>query len=134
MPFYFKPIGFVHTELKKSEIPRHWSHSDVVGTIEFRERFWQGARDICTGDRIYVIFVFHESPPFSSGLLRQVPAHGTEPRGVFSIGSPRRPNPIGLSVLKVLEVGANRITVKGIDMFDGTPVLDIKPWVDHPNG
>jgi tRNA (Thr-GGU) A37 N-methylase len=59
----------------------------------------------------------------------QIPAQGTTPKGVFSIGSPVRPNPIGLSVLKVLKVAGNKITVKGIDMFDGTPVLDIKPHV-----
>jgi tRNA (adenine37-N6)-methyltransferase len=134
MPFLFEPIGFIRTDLEKQEIPRHWSHSDVVGSIEIDKRFWLGACDICAGDRIYVIFVFHESPPFSSGLLRQLPALQTKPRGIFSIGSPRRPNPIGLSILKVLEVGANRIAVKGIDMFDGTPVLDIKPWVDHQKG
>jgi tRNA (adenine37-N6)-methyltransferase len=134
MKFYVEPIGFVRTDLEKSEIPRHWSISDAMGSIEISERFRQGACDICAGDRIYVIFVFHESPPFSSGMLRQVPFHGTGPRGIFSIGSPRRPNPIGLSILEVLEADAGRLTVKGIDMFDGTPVLDIKPCIDHRKG
>jgi len=62
-------------------------------------------------------------------LLLQVPAERNEPKGIFSIGSPRRPNPIGLSILKVLDVADNRIMVRGIDMFDGTPVLDIKPCI-----
>jgi tRNA-Thr(GGU) m(6)t(6)A37 methyltransferase TsaA len=129
MPFSFKPIGYVRTDRAKEEIPRHWSHSDAVGSIEIDARYLPGARDIGPGDYIYVIFVFHESPPFSPASLLQVPAHRTEPRGVFSIGSPLRPNPIGLSVLKVLEVVGNRLEVQGIDMFDGTPVLDIKPYV-----
>lgn len=127
MLFSFKPIGFVRTDLSKEEIPRHWSHSDAVGSIEIDAPYLPGARDIRAGDQIYVIFVFHESLPFSPAWLLQVPALRTEPKGVFSIGSPLRPNPIGLSVLKVLEVAGNSFKVQGIDMFDGTPVLDIKP-------
>ena len=134
MQFSFAPIGFVRTGIAKEDVPRHFSDSDAVGSIEIAKRYLQGIRDIRAGDEIYVIFVFHESPPFSSASLMQVPALRREPKGVFSIGSPRRPNPIGLSIVKVLEVADTRIKVQGIDMFDGTPVLDIKPCIAHRHG
>ena len=129
MQFSFTPIGIVHTDLATEETPRHWSISDAVGVIEIDETYRKGIRDIRPGNQIYVIFVFHESPPFSPERLLQIPALRNKPKGIFSIGSPVRPNPIGLSVLDVLKVEGNTITVKGIDMFNGTPVLDIKPYV-----
>ena len=131
MVFSFKPIGFVHTDTAKEKTPRHWSISDEVGTIKIDEKFLKGVQDIREGDQIYVIFVFHEGKPFTKELLTQVPARGNKPKGIFSIGSPRRPNPIGLSVLDVLKVDGNQITVKGVDMYDGTPVLDIKPYIQR---
>jgi tRNA-Thr(GGU) m(6)t(6)A37 methyltransferase TsaA len=88
-----------------------------------------GLGDIQPGERIVVLFHFHRSAPFEPGLLRQRPPHRDADVGVFSICSPRRPNPIGLSVLEVTAINENRIRVRGIDMFDGTPILDIKPLV-----
>lgn len=127
--YKFKPIGYVKT--KAETIPRHWSISDVEGEIVIEPEYKLGLRDIKAGDKIVVLFVFHKSPPFNSDKLIQKPPHLNETKGVFSTCSPHRPNPIGLSVLEVLEVRDNVIKVKGLDMFDGTPVLDIKPYIKY---
>ena len=123
----FNPIGVVHTAART--VPRHWSLSEVEGTLEVSPQFQQGLSHIRPGQRIVVLFHFHKSPPFHPGQLCQKPPHAEAAMGVFSICSPFRPNPIGLSVVEVLAVAENRIRVKGIDMLDGTPVLDIKPYV-----
>jgi tRNA-Thr(GGU) m(6)t(6)A37 methyltransferase TsaA len=124
--YIFHPIGYVRTEAK--EIPRHWSISEIEGYLELKPEYQEGLRDFKKGDKIVVLFVFHKSPPFTPEKLLQKPPHSQELKGVFSTCSPIRPNPIGLSVLEVLEVSDNKVKVKGIDMFDGTPVLDLKPF------
>ena len=127
MNIVMKPIGFIRTDVVK--VPRHWSVSDAEGTLVIDEKYLQGLEDISVGERIVVIFHFHQSQGFSPQFLRQTPPHRVEPLGVFSICSPIRPNPIGMSVLKVLGIKGNTIHFKGLDMIDGTPVLDIKPFV-----
>ena len=109
------------------DIPRHWTVSELEGDIEIRSDFVAGLANIAAGQKIMVLFLFDRSPPFSSDLLTQETRHSKEIKGVFSICSPQRPNPIGLSVLEVLAVEGCRLRVRGLDMFDGTPVLDIKP-------
>ena len=129
-PVVLHPIGVVRTDCKK--LPRHWTCSDVEGELVIDERYEQGLCDIKEGDRIVVLFHFHKSPPFSPEMLRQTPPHRNRKLGVFSICSPRRPNPLGLSVLRVLQVNGCTLLVKGLDMIDGTPILDIKPFVTAP--
>ncbi len=124
----FKPIGVVRSAEKN--VPRHWTVSDVEGILEIAPDFVRGLRDIRPGQRIVVLFWFHRSASFTPDMLVQTPSHRGTPTGVFSICSPRRPNPIGLSVVQVLEVSENRVRVRGIDMVDGTPVLDIKPHIE----
>jgi tRNA-Thr(GGU) m(6)t(6)A37 methyltransferase TsaA len=89
----------------------------------------EGLKDIRSGQEIVVIFHFHKSREFSPADLSQKPPHRSRQMGVFSICSPFRPNPIGMSVLSVLGVSGNTIHVRGLDMIDGTPILDIKPHV-----
>jgi tRNA-Thr(GGU) m(6)t(6)A37 methyltransferase TsaA len=122
-----EPIGFLHTEAE--QVPRHWALSDVEGTLHIDERYLDGLKDIEAGQRIVVIFHFHRSPAFTPELLTQKPPHRSRELGVFSICSPLRPNPIGMSVLEVLRIDGNVLCVRGVDMLDGTPVLDIKPYV-----
>ncbi|MCD6490364.1 MAG: tRNA (N6-threonylcarbamoyladenosine(37)-N6)-methyltransferase TrmO [Thermodesulfobacterium sp.] len=124
--YIFKPIGYVKTSA--TSIPRHWSYSDVEGEIIIDPEYKEGLKDIKSGDKIVVLFCFHKSPPFIKDKLIQKPPHKDSPKGVFSLCSPIRPNPIGLSVLEVLDVKDNIIKVKRIDMFDGTPIFDIKPY------
>ena len=128
MKITLEPIGFVRTEAER--IPRHWSLSQVEGTLIIDKMYLRGLKDIRRDQRIVVIFHFHRSPKFISSFLTQNPPHREDEVGVFSICSPLRPNPIGMSVLEVLEREANHIAVKGLDMEDGTPILDIKPLVE----
>lgn len=128
MPIEFEPIGTFHTDA--ADIPRHWSISEVTGRIIIDERYTEGLKDIKPGQKIIVLFHFHKSAKFDPDLLIQHPPHRSQAMGVFSICSPRRPNPIGLSVLEVIDIDKNVITVRRADMIDGTPVLDIKPHIE----
>jgi len=134
--YRFKPIGFARTPTE--DVPRHWSISDVEGDLVIDEAYTEGLSHVVPGQKIVVIFVFHRSPRFTPDRLRQIPATRREGRGVFSICSPIRPNPLGLSVLEVLAVEGGVIRVRGMDMLDGTPILDLKPYVtgtsDCPSG
>ena len=132
MSIELRPIGFVRTEVQ--ELPRHWSVSEVEGTLVIGEEYSEGLRDLRAGQRIVVIFHFHRSPGFSPELLRQRSAQTSRETGVFDTCSPVRPNPIGMSVLEVLGVRRASIDVKRLDMLDGTPILDIKPHVELPSG
>lgn len=127
MTITLEPIGVVHTDAQR--VPRHWTVSEVEGTLVLQDGLIEGLRSIEPGQRIVVLFHFDRSPPFDAAHLSQRPPNAAEDRGVFSICSPIRPNPIGMSVLEVLEIQAATIRVKGVDMLDGTPILDIKPHV-----
>jgi tRNA (adenine37-N6)-methyltransferase len=127
MSITLAPIGIVRT--CAVDLPRHWSVSDVAGTLVLDEDYLEGLRDIEPGQRIVVLFHFHRSPPFSSERLRQTSGETGQEMGVFSLCSPVRPNPIGLSVLDVVSVKGAHVDVRGLDMLDGTPILDIKPYV-----
>lgn len=120
-----KPIGRVRTEAAR--VPRNWWLSDVEGFLEIDPALVEGLRDVRLGQRLLVLFHFHQSPAFSLDKLVQKPPHRDLPMGVFSICSPVRPNPIGLSVVEVLEVNGSTLRVRGLDMLDGTPILDLKP-------
>jgi tRNA-Thr(GGU) m(6)t(6)A37 methyltransferase TsaA len=123
----FKPIGYVKTDVQI--VPRHWTISDVEGIIVLDEIYTDGLKDIKIGEDIIVIFYFHQSKEFEPRHLIQIPPHRNEQLGVFSTCSPIRPNPIGMSVVEVLDIKGNVIHVKGLDMIDGTPILDIKPLI-----
>lgn len=128
MSIELEPIGFVRTDAE--EIPRHWRVSDVEGVLVIDEKYLEGLSDIEPGQRVVVIFNFHRSPEFSSRFLRQTPPHSDKETGVFSTCSPVRPNPIGMSVLEVLEIKGATIRVSRLDMLEGTPILDIKPHIE----
>ncbi|MGQ9689440.1 MAG: tRNA (N6-threonylcarbamoyladenosine(37)-N6)-methyltransferase TrmO [Desulfobaccales bacterium] len=130
MAVEFHPIGVVETEA--TEIPRHWSVSEVEGRLVIDPRYQEGLRDIQPGQRLVVLFHFDHSKPFEPHHLVQKPPHRQERLGVFSTCSPVRPNPLGMSILEVLEVQGNVIRVKGLDMLNGTPILDLKPFVPPP--
>ena len=125
MSIEMKPIGYVHNNAK--DIPRSWKVSDVEGELVMDEFYLEGLRDIQPGQRIYVIFHFHKSPKFSEQFMRIKPPIHDRKVGVFNTHSPFRPNSIGMSILDVLEVKGTVIRVKGLDMLDKTPILDIKP-------
>ena len=120
-----EPIGFVSTDAE--EVPRSWTVSDVEGSLVIDEIYLEALRDIKAGQRIFVVFHFHKSPKFTSQFMRIKPPIRDKKVGVFSTHSPFRPNPIGLSLLEVLGIDGNIVRVKGLDMVDKTPILDIKP-------
>ncbi len=124
-----KPIGYIRHCHK--DIPRHWSLSELEGEIVIDEDYVLGIRDIKAGNLIVILFLFDRAVSFTMDRLIVKPPHCDEYRGVFSTCSPVRPNPIGLSIVEVLEVHDFTIKVKRIDMFDGTPVLDIKPYIPY---
>ena len=121
-----KPIGIVHTA--ETQMPRHHTRSDVEGTLEIDEQYLEGMRDIKAGDRLIVLFHFSQSPPFTPERLVQNPPHHDKAKGVFSICSPVRPNPIGMDIVEVMGVERNVIRARRLDMRDGTPILDVKPF------
>lgn len=127
MQVLMTPIGVFHT--KETNIPRHWSISNVIGDIVIEKKYQAALQDVHPGQKIIVIFHFHKSQPFTSDHLIQKPKHRDGQMGVFSICSPLRPNPLGLSILEVLAIKENVITIAHADMIDGTPILDIKPYV-----
>ena len=125
MAIEFEPIGFVET--KAVSIPRHWTISSVLGKIVVRAAYTEGLKDIQKGQDIIVLFNFHQSREFTEHHLVQKPPHRSEQLGVFSTCSPIRPNPLGMSVLRVIDRKENVVFVEGLDMVDRTPILDIKP-------
>jgi tRNA (adenine37-N6)-methyltransferase len=128
MSIELRPIGFARTDAQ--ELPRHCSVSEVEGTLVIDEEYSEGLRDIEAGQRIVVIFYFHRSPLFSPELLRQTSGQLGREMGVSSICSPVRPNPIGMSVLEALGTRGASIDVRRLDKLDGTPILDIKPYIE----
>jgi tRNA-Thr(GGU) m(6)t(6)A37 methyltransferase TsaA len=128
MGLEIKPIGVVRTNAE--DIPRHWSISDVEGTLDIDAKYAEGLRDIEPGQRIVVLFHFDRSSAFSPNDLVQMSGGAGRDMGVFSTCSPVRPNPIGMSIVEVLGIRGGNIDVRGLDMLDGTPILDIKPHIE----
>ncbi|HET9904947.1 MAG TPA: tRNA (N6-threonylcarbamoyladenosine(37)-N6)-methyltransferase TrmO [Xanthobacteraceae bacterium] len=119
-------IGTIRTPWKtRGECPRNPRESDAVCTIVVDPRFAPALRDIETCSHIVVLYWMHRA---RRDLVVQVPRHYGTPRGSFALRSPVRPNPIALSVARLLSVEGNRLTVRGLDCLDGTPLLDLKPY------
>lgn len=97
-------------------------------TIELDPRYVPGLSGLSVGDVVVLMYWFDQS---RRDLIVQVPPFGGGPRGVFSLRSPKRPNPIALASVTIteLDLDAARIGIDAIDCFDGTPLLDIKPWI-----
>ncbi len=126
MKISYESIGVMHCELKEREdAPLFYNVSDIKGEIEVFEQFAAGLQGIERNDYIAVIFHFHRAG--ESALVLKHHRSG-KMEGVFNLCSPRRPNSIGLSILKLEEVRGNRLLVDHVDMLDGTPILDIKPY------
>ena len=126
--FRFAPIGFVRSpHATRDDVPKGLGASHVAeGTIEIRPELGDGLRDIDGFSHLYVVWVFDRSEGYQ--LIGRNPTDGRE-HGVFATRSPRRPNPIGLSVVELLGRKGNVLRVRGVDMLDGTPVLDLKPYL-----
>jgi tRNA-Thr(GGU) m(6)t(6)A37 methyltransferase TsaA len=124
----FKPIGYIESTFKKKdEVPRQFFKSNTMGKIEIYEQYKEGLSDLDGFSYIYVLYLFHKSEGYK---LKIKPYFGSSERGLFSTRYPERPNPIGLSIYQLIGIEDNILHVKGVDVLSGTPVLDIKPYVD----
>jgi len=125
----FKPIGTIYTPFDEfDKIPRQGRFADNnQGRAVINEEFSAGLKDLDTFTHAHLIFYFHKKD--EALKLLQYPKDRTISRGVFSIRSPLRPNKIGLTIVKIVSVENNSLHFTGADMIDGTPLLDIKPYV-----
>jgi tRNA-Thr(GGU) m(6)t(6)A37 methyltransferase TsaA len=123
----YRPIGVVHSPFTDQRgTPIQPSRADGArGTVEIFSEFAEGLSDLAGFSHIYLICHLHRIEGYE---LKVVPYLDTVRRGLFATRSPRRPNPIGLSVVDLISIEGNVLTVENIDMLDGTPVLDIKPF------
>lgn len=121
-----KPIGIVHFKLKTREELINSKIDENIGEIEIFKEYKKGLCDIDGFSHIAVIFWMHKSS-FQSLKVRPI-FHPDKLRGVFATRHPDRPNPIGLTIVELLERKGNILKVKGVDMIDGTMVVDIKPY------
>jgi tRNA (adenine37-N6)-methyltransferase len=135
MEIRYHPIGTVRSPFKDVEgMPIQPAGADgAQGLIQLSPEYLDGLKDIDGFSHIIVVYHFHRAGAKS---LTVTPFLDSEPRGVFATRAPRRPNPIGLSVLRLLRVEGCVLHVADIDILDGTPVLDVKPYVpefDRPD-
>ncbi len=131
MEIKFSSIGFIRSPFKNLEEIQEKRYKlasgfeDFIGEIEIKEEFEEGLKDIEGFSHLIVVFFFHM---INKGRLKVIPPLDGNERGVFSTRSPFRPNPIGITIVELIERKGRFLRVKGIDMIDGTPVLDIKPY------
>ena len=121
------PIGIIHTPFQcKKDTPIQPFRSEAKGRIEIFKKYEDGLRDTDRFSHLILIYKFHKSRGYR---LRVKPFLDDQLRGLFATRYPRRPNQIGLTVVKLLKRKGNILFVKGIDVVDGSPLLDIKPYV-----
>lgn len=122
-----KPIGIIHTPFThKKETPIQPFKSKSTGRVEVFKQYADGLRDIEGFSHIILIYAFHKSRGYS---LSVKPFMDKKQRGLFATRYPRRPNQIGLTFVRLVRKKGNVLYVRGIDVIDGTPLLDIKPYV-----
>ncbi len=134
MNIVYKPIGIIHSPFKDIKgMPIQPSRSDGTGgTVEIFPEFVKGLADLEGFSHITLLYYFHKTSGFS---LTVTPFLDTRKRGVFSTRAPRRPNPIGLSIVRLTGIEKGVLKIENIDVLDQTPLIDIKPHVpefDHP--
>jgi len=134
--YSFEPIGFVHSPFaERADAPRQATvANDVPGRIELLAgRGFEDALDgLAAWERIWVLFVFHKNVEQARGWKPRVqPPRSEGKQGVFATRSPHRPNPIGLSAVTIDRVEGLVVHVRGVDLLDGTPVIDLKPYVAY---
>lgn len=123
-----QPIGIIHSPFKElSGMPiQPAGASGVKGAVEVFEKFRAGLKDLDGFSHIILLYHFHRSQGFD---LQVVPFMDSEPRGLFATRAPKRPNPIGLSVVQLDKIEDGVLQIQNVDTLDATPLLDIKPYV-----
>lgn len=130
MKIEYAPIGIIRSPFKELEgMPiQPTGAAGVEGTVEVFEEFREGLKDLEGFSHLILLYHFHSSRGFE---LAVVPFLDTEPRGLFATRAPKRPNPIGLSVVQLDRIEEGILYIRNVDILDGTPLLDIKPYVPH---
>lgn len=127
MEYILKPIGIIHSPfLTLESMPIQSSRSQARGRVEVSPQFAAGLDDLEGFSHIYLLYIFHCSKGCE---LKVKPYLDDIPHGLFATRFPCRPNPLGLSVVSLLSRRENLLEVEGIDVLDGTPLVDIKPYV-----
>ncbi len=126
--FTMRPIGVIRSPYTEtSQIPKGpGAEHNAEGVLELLPEYEAGLKDIEGFSHLFVLWVFDRATGYD---LVATPPVDPRPHGVFSTRSPRRPNPIGLTVVRLLGRDAYKLQVRGVDMLDGTPILDIKPYM-----
>jgi tRNA (adenine37-N6)-methyltransferase len=124
----FKPIGIIHSPFKDTQgMPIQPSGAaGVKGSVEVFDQYQAGLKDLDGFSHIILLYYFHLAKGFK---LQVVPFMDSKPRGLFSTRAPKRPNPIGLSVVQLNEVKDGVLFIQNVDILDQTPLIDIKPYV-----
>lgn len=124
----FSPIGIIRSPFtEKAGMPiQSNAGKGIKGNVELFEEFKEGLMDLVGFSHIILIYHLHRSERFK---LKVKPFLDEQERGVFATRAPNRPNAIGISVVKLLEINGNLLTIENIDILDGTPLLDIKPYI-----
>lgn len=119
-------IGRIRTPwTERKGCPKNARESDAVCTVEVDPRWAAGLKDLATCTHVVLLYWMDRA---RRDIVLQVPGHYGVQRGTFALRSPARPNPIAMSVARLLKIEDNRLTVIGVDCLDGTPLLDIKPY------
>lgn len=123
-----RSLGIIHTPHKTiDDMPiQPKGASKIEGCVELNEKYIEGLKDLDGFSHIYLLYNFHQAERTE---MMVTPFMDNKPRGVFSTRSPLRPNHIGISIVKLKGVKGNRVYIEGADMLDGTPLLDIKPYI-----
>jgi len=126
----YKPIGIIHSQFKEQKgTPIQPSAAkDIEGTIEVFPKYEKGLKDIEGFSHIILIYHFHLSKSYS---LEVVPFMDNKLHGIFTTRAPSRPNAVGISIVRLIKVEKNILYIKDADIVDGTPLLDIKPFVSE---
>jgi tRNA-Thr(GGU) m(6)t(6)A37 methyltransferase TsaA len=130
---HYQPIGVIHspfTEIGGMPIQPAGAEG-VKGSVDVYSQFKMGLQDLQGFSHIYLLYHFHR---VTESQLMVIPFMDDQPRGLFATRAPKRPNPIGLSVVRLVGIEDNVLHVENLDVLDGTPLLDIKPYVpafDH---
>jgi tRNA (adenine37-N6)-methyltransferase len=126
--FTSRPIGFVTTPYENtSEVPKGLSAKhEAEGVLKILPEFVPGLTDIEGFSHLIILWEFDRAKGFD---LLGTPPSDNRPHGVFATRSPRRPNPIGMTVVQLLRRDEDELHVRGVDMLNGTPILDIKPYL-----
>jgi formylmethanofuran dehydrogenase subunit E len=120
------PIGVIHSPYrKKGDAPHQGRLSPTTSEIEIFPEYADGLGDIAELQHLIILYWLDRA---DRRTLTAIPPHSKKAHGVFATRSPNRPNPIGLAVIDLLGINGERLIARGLDAFEGTPVLDIKPY------